>query len=437
MINLGGIKTELNGKAVGVVGLGRSGQSVIQSLKKYNVPYHAWDDNSPTQSTKPFFAQMGNDNNIGFIILAPGIPLTHPKPHDCVVWAKANNVPVIGDIELFWRAVRPQKTIAITGTNGKSTTTALIGHICKSCGLNTEIGGNLGIPVFDFSSDADIYVLELSSYQLDLLNQARFDVSVLLNFSPDHLARHGDMNGYIKAKERILKNCGRAIIGQDDNWSVQLAKKYPQALLFSQQKIDPDLISILENHDALRGQHNAQNAQAALLACLESGLNRNDILTAIKTFSGLAHRQEKIYQTGNIVFINDSKATNADATEKALSSYNHIYWIVGGRAKETGLQGLEKFATKIHHAFLIGESISEFELWMKNNNISYSINTLIDDAVTKAWDMAQSDKEENEIVILLSPACASFDQFENFEVRGDYFREKVLSLFPQMKKEAL
>jgi UDP-N-acetylmuramoylalanine--D-glutamate ligase len=368
--------------------------------------------------------------------------------------ATARRCPIIGDIELMARAGLGARFIGITGTNGKSTTTALIGHILRSAGLRAEIGGNLGTPALTLAPlDKDgIYVLEMSSYQLELTHTLAFDVAMLLNVTPDHLVRHGGMDGYIAAKARIFESqraSQTAVIGVDDAPSRALHARLAAA---KQQTVIPisaegAVAGGVYAHDGwlqdaragkservlnmaeatnLPGKHNWQNAAAAFAACAAAGLSRSKIVAGIVSYPGLAHRQELIAAIGDVRYINDSKATNADATAKALACYQPIYWILGGRAKETGLDGLEPFYPRIAHAYLIGEASERFAAELEGRVACTKCGTLAA-ALSAAHRQAQAERKPG-AVVLLSPAAASFDQFANFEERGEVFRKLVEAL---------
>jgi UDP-N-acetylmuramoylalanine--D-glutamate ligase len=361
---------------------------------------------------------------------------------------------VLGDIELLARACPEARFVAVTGTNGKSTTTALIGHICVSAGRKTEIGGNLGTPALALAplgSDG-IYVLEVSSFQLDLTETAAFDVAVLLNLSPDHLYRHGGMDGYVAAKRRIFRNQAgdqTAVVGVDDAYSRRL---YEEIQREGRQKVVP--VSALGKLDAgvgvedgvlydastgtarrvmdlkavprLPGVHNWQNCAAAYAAAKALGIESAAIEDAIFSFPGLPHRQELVGTIEGVRFINDSKATNADAAARALACYDTVYWIAGGRPKEGGITTLGAWFPRIVHAFLIGEAEAEFAATLEGR-VPYTRCGHLAAAVRLAAAQARADKREG-AVVLLSPACASFDQWENFEARGDGFRRLVAAL---------
>jgi len=392
-------------------------------------------------------------------MLSPGVPLTHPEPHWTVRKAREAGVEILGDIELFARTVnlapvhkRP-RIIAITGTNGKSTTTALIGHLCSHAGRDTRIGGNIGVGVLDLPDmhGGAVYVLELSSYQLDLTSSLKPDVSVLLNISPDHLERHGGMEGYVAAKRRILMNQGggdTAVIGVDDPWGQRLCTEVKasnrrtivpvsaskaigrgvyalQGVLYDATGDRALQVADLNRARSLPGRHNWQNAAAAYAAVRGLGAPAPEIAEGLLSFPGLAHRMETVGHVRGVRFVNDSKATNSDAARQALSSYPRVYWIAGGRAKEGGIESLVDLFPRIACAYLIGEAAPEFARTLEGRAAHVNCADLAA-AVSRAFADARASGEGG--VVLLSPACASFDQFADFEARGEAFRAAVLDL---------
>ena len=385
------------------------------------------------------------------MVLSPGIPHTYPKPHQAVENARRYYVPIVGDIDLLAQS-NDAFTVGVTGTNGKSTTTALVAHILEKNGKVMQVGGNLGIPVMDFTppqKDSAV-ILELSSYQLETAPNLKCDVAVFLNISADHLDRHGGIDGYIAAKENIFKKSSVAILGQDDDFSVAVTERRQSSheikvIPISSQKRHPDGVTVLNgtlfddiNHLtfdlsnilSLPGSHNGQNAAASYAACLSYGLTGNDIIHAMRSFPGLPHRQQLVATVKGIRFINDSKATNADAAKRALACYNDIYWIIGGQPKDTGLSGLEQYTQCIRQAYIIGQASDEFAAWCTENNIPHQICGTLDIAVKNAGADAAKDDVAN-AVVLLSPACASWDQFDSYEHRGDVFTELAHQLQSQ------
>jgi len=454
------------GKDVAVFGLGRSGISAARALMAGGARVCAWDDNEAARKAAEAAGVTVVDlnrrdwQNFAALVLAPGIPFKYPEPHRFVRMAQLVNVPVIGDMELFARAVAELKEferpriVGITGTNGKSTTTALVGHILKQCGKDVRVGGNIGVGVLDLDKlhGGAIYVLELSSYQLDLAESLKCDVAVMLNLSPDHLARHGGMDGYVQAKRRVFRNQGPAdwaIIGVDDTRSQVMCTQLTSEGLRKVMPVSAEYglgrgVSVLEGqladsmmgrsvtpHDisrarALPGKHNHQNAAAAYAACRALGLEPGDILAAMETFPGLPHRLELIGTLDGVRFINDSKATNAQAAEQAMRAYPGSYWIVGGRPKEEGIDDLGPLFGTMKKAYLIGESTEAFARVLAGKLDAVKSRT-IDAAVEAAYEDARTSGETSPIV-LFSPACASFDQFRDFEQRGEAFRQAALKL---------
>ncbi|ESQ93291.1 UDP-N-acetylmuramoyl-L-alanyl-D-glutamate synthetase [Asticcacaulis sp. AC460] len=450
------------GKRVAIFGLGRSGLSAARALKAGGAEPVLWDDKvaSTAAAMKEGFTvedlKKADWAEFDALMLSPGVPLTHPEPHWTVKAAKAAGVQVLGDIELFARTLarfparnRP-KTVAITGTNGKSTTTALIGHILKSAGKNVHVGGNIGIGVLDLEEmqPGAVYVIETSSYQLDLSLTFKPDVSILMNLSPDHLDRHGGMDGYIAAKKRIFMNQDKgqtAVIGADDDYTADLISQmrvsHPVKLVaISSRRVVGDGVYALngELYDAtgerarhiidlksvrtLTGRHNWQNGAAAFAACKALGLTNEQIAAGMRSFPGLAHRMQEIGRIGKVRFINDSKATNADAARQAMSSFDKFYWIAGGKAKAGGIDELRDLYPRIKHAFLIGEAAELFEKTI-GKAAPCTQSRLLFTATAQAY--AEAEKSGKEEIVLFSPACASFDQFTDFEARGDAFRDAV------------
>jgi len=440
-----------SGKSLFVMGLGLSGLATVEALVAGGAIVIAWDDREDRRAEAARLgARIENPDQadwsgIDALVLSPGIPHTHPAPHPAAAHAKAAGVAIIGDVELLLAECPDAKIVAITGTNGKSTTTALIGHIFKAAGKQAEVGGNLGTPVLSFAPlGADgTYILELSSYQLELTPSLAPDIAILLNISPDHLDRHGGLVGYIAAKQRIFANQATdatAIAGIDDADAARIADTLAQVIRISgNDNAAADIRSagalLIEGgetlHDlssvrTLPGAHNHQNAAAAFAACRAAGIAGDVISTAIDSFPGLAHRQELVAECGGVRYVNDSKATNADATERALGCYAPIYWVAGGLAKEGGIAPLKPYFPRIRHAFLIGESAAKFGETLGEAVPHTSCGTL-DKAVSAAHAMATSEHLDG-ATLLLSPAAASWDQFDNFEQRGDRFRSQVLQL---------
>ncbi|MCC6203700.1 MAG: UDP-N-acetylmuramoyl-L-alanine--D-glutamate ligase [Hyphomicrobiales bacterium] len=452
--------TTFGGKRVALFGLGGSGIATARALVEGGADIVAWDDNPESVARAeaegiPTGNLRQEDWSVfASFVLSPGVPLTHPKPHWSVELARGAGVEVIGDIELFVRernALAPDAPfIAITGTNGKSTTTALTAHILRSAGRDTQMGGNIGraIMTLDSPKPDRFYVVECSSYQIDLAPSINPTAGILLNLTPDHLDRHGTMQHYASIKERLVAGSDTAIVGVDDAYCVQIADRLERAgkavSRISKRLPLPDgffadgtdlmeashgryeRIAFLEGIGSLRGQHNAQNALAAVAACLKVGLDLGEIQSGLESFPGLAHRMEQVGRKGRVLFVNDSKATNADASAPALSSFQRIYWIAGGLPKEGGIEPLRGFFPRIAKAYLIGEAAPAFSATL-GESVPYEISGTLDAAVANAARDA-AEEADGELVVLLSPACASFDLFKNFEVRGDAFRAAVAAI---------
>ncbi|MEL6569534.1 MAG: UDP-N-acetylmuramoyl-L-alanine--D-glutamate ligase [Pseudomonadota bacterium] len=460
--------TEYAGRDVAVFGLGRTGLSAAKALVAGGARVHAWDDDEATRAKAEAAGVTLSDINKrdwqGFaaLVLSPGVPYRFPQPHRLVRMAEAVGVPVVGDMELFARAVqalpergRP-KVIGVTGTNGKSTTTALIGHILRHAGMDARVGGNIGQGVLDMAAlhANAVYVLELSSYQLDLVKSLHCNVAVFLNLSPDHLERHGGLDGYLAAKKRIFagQQAGdTAVIGVDDIYTQSLAlelKRSPARVwqissdfalgkgvsavgghLFDSLTGKAVCVGDLGAAPALRGAHNHQNVAAAYAVCRALGVDGKTILAGIESFPGLPHRLEVVDEKSGVTFVNDSKATNAQAAEQALKAFDRVYWIAGGRAKAEGIAPLEAQFPRVAKAYLVGEAEEAFSRTLKGKAPVRKCGT-IHAAVAEAFADARASGEDNP-VILLSPACASFDQYPNFEARGDAFRQAVSALLDE------
>ncbi len=449
-----------SGIPVAVLGLGRSGLSAARALHASGAEVWAWDDNEDQRAAaRAKDIPLVDLNTCNWrepttLVISPGIPHTHPAPHPIAALARKHNVEIIGDIELLARAQRNAQFIGITGTNGKSTTTSLIGHIFELAGREVAVGGNLGMPALELESldTGGAYVLEMSSYQLEITFSITFDVAVLLNVSPDHLDRHGGLEGYIAAKRQIFHRQTRprtAVVGVDDDVcrrifdDLRAADEQAVVPVSGHGRCDGGVFVVdgvlhddtdgqalavtdLREIATLPGAHNWQNAAAAYAACKAAGIEPPVIAACLRSFPGLAHRQELIAIIDGVAYINDSKATNADAAGKALSCYGQIYWIAGGQAKQGGLAGLEPHYPRIAHAFLIGESEAGFAEALNGKAALSRCGTLAQ-AVAAARELALAEGKAG-AVVLLSPACASFDQFTDFEARGEAFRALVEEL---------
>ena len=454
--------TTFKGKTVAVFGLARSGTATIAALQRGGATVHAWDDSSPAvDKGRAAGLPISNLHQLDFatldaLVLSPGVPLTHPEPHWTVLKAHHAGIEVIGDTEIFAREATAAgaRIVAITGTNGKSTTTALTGHVLSEAGLDVEVGGNIGKAGFLLRQPARgrVYGLERSSFQIDLMPQLDPEVGILTNITPDHLDRHGSMVNYAAVKARIFASQHKgdtALCGIDDDWSAAIAEK---ALATGADVRRVSVVSDVEDgitaHDgvlrdkranvvtaeidlrampALKGRHNWQNACMAYGAATALGVDAKIIAAAMMRFPGLAHRMQQVGRVGDIAFINDSKATNADAAEKALSSFTNIYWIAGGIAKAGGIAPLKPLFGNVARAYLIGQAAQDFAATI-GSDIPHKDCGTLENAVAAALRDAQNDGLAG-AVVLLSPACASFDQYPNFEVRGDAF-VKAVSLLP-------
>ena len=452
------------GKRVALFGLARSGISCALALQEGGAAVFAWDDSEPAQEkARQEGVNVTNLHTIDFktlqaLVLSPGVPLTHPEPHWSVVKARAAGAEVIGDTEVFVREVQDSgaRIIAITGTNGKSTTTALIGHVLRQNGLDVDVGGNIGNAVFNLRSPnrALHYVLELSSFQIDLMPGLVPDVAILTNITPDHLDRHGTMENYASVKARMFskqRDDQTALVGVDDTWGAGIARRIrggadlrrvsvvssladgisaPDGILRDCRAGEAVADLDLRGLPALRGRHNWQNACMAYGAAHALGLGADGILASMRSFPGLAHRMQQVGQLGDVLFINDSKATNADAAEKALQSYENIFWIVGGMAKTGGIEPLLPYFKSIRKGYLIGVSAPDLAKVLQGH-VDYVIADTMARAVQLAWQDAVASGVKGSAVVL-SPACASFDQYKNFEVRGDDF-VNIVSRIPGVR----
>ncbi len=427
--------TSFRGKRVAVFGLGGSGLATVRSLVAGGADVTAFDDSeasvakAKSEGLPVGDLREGDFARFSSLVLAPGVPLTHPTPHWSVELAKAAGVEIIGDIEIFCRercAIAPGADfVAITGTNGKSTTTALTAHVLREAGRDVQMGGNIGVAILDLEppSQARVHVVECSSYQIDLAPSLDPTVGVMLNLSEDHLERHGTMENYAAIKERLVAKSRMAVIGRDDEISVSMARRLKAAGVNVVEISENDAID-LSGARALRGAHNAQNASAVRAAVRALGVDDATILKGFSTFPGLAHRMEEIPTADGITWINDSKATNADSAEKALASFDKVFWILGGKPKTGGIEALVPFFDRVERAYLIGEAAEAFAKTLSAHDVPWAIHGVIERAVAAAAEDARG-AIDGAPVVLFSPACASFDQYRNFEQRGEAFREAV------------
>ena len=484
--------TAFAGKTVAVFGLGASGNATVAALLAGGANVAAWDDSETGRAAalvagSPIVDLAAADwSQFAALVLTPGVPLTHPEPHWTVVKARAAGIEIIGDIELFCReraATCPDAPfIAITVTNGKSTTTALIAHILKSAGLDVQMGGNIGRAILTLEPPAQsrYHVIEMSSFQIDLTPSLNPSVGVLLNITPDHIERHGTLENYAAVKERLVAASGVAVIGMDDELCAGIARRLEEGGKIVRRirtglpgiheyGMDEEFVCFdtrfkgrvrvvsLHGIGSLRGRHNAQNAVTAFAATWDH-VRPDAYPQAYATFPGLAHRMEEIGRVGRVLYVNDSKATNADSTEKALLSFpRDVFWIVGGQAKDGGIEPLRAYFPDIVRAYLIGSSSDEFGKSLDGDAAIIPCGTL-DVAVSRAAADAAayaageamplynvqgfngvgtlvpgigphpSSSTSAQPVVLLSPACASYDQYKNFEQRGEHFRHLVSAL---------
>ncbi len=449
--------------------MGRSGQATARALILGGAEAICWDDEPEIRVAAEgqgfrveSLARSEMWTDVANLVVSPGISHLYPQPHSLVKLAWRHGVPVDNDVGLFFRNwitsdrdefdVLP-RVVCVTGSNGKSTTTALIGHLLELAGRPVQIGGNIGRPVLDLEpvANGETVVLELSSYQIELARTLAPDIAVFLNFSPDHLDRHGGVGGYFAAKRRLFSEGGteRQIIGVDDlegeflaarahgdlsdaeslirisarrliegdSWSVSVKKGFLVEYRRRRQISSIDLRDIRN----LRGAHNWQNACAAFAVCRSLGLPPKDLAHGLNQFPGLPHRCQTVGEHGGVLFVNDSKATNADAASQALSAYRNIRWIAGGRAKEGGIASISGNLGNVRKVYLVGESADLFRRQLGARNL------VISGTIAEAVDSAASEAEAGDVV-LLSPAAASFDQFADFEARGDAFIEAVRSV---------
>ena len=439
-----------------VMGLGRNGLPVAHALRAMGADVSVWDDKAEARTGCGLPLHDPADGLHGFtaLVLSPGIPHHLPAPHPSAAAARAAGIPVLSDAELLFQAVRRSgsaaRFVGVTGTNGKSTTTALLAHVFATAGIDAVAGGNLGTPALALPllADCGVYVLEMSSYMLERLTTLRFDAAALLNLSPDHLDRHDGMEGYIAAKRHVFDRMdasSTAVLGIDDAETAALAGGLhgPRILTVSGhcpadvwcdagvlRDADGPILA-MQQAPALPGAHNAQNAAAAAAVALSLGVARQAVAAGISSFAGLPHRQQLVAEIDGVAWVNDSKATNADAASRALGCYDRLIWIVGGMAKAGGIEALRPDFPRVAHALLIGRDAPVLARTLAAAGVPHSTPGTLDAAVPAARALAS---RLHSPVVLLSPACASFDQFTGFEARGDRFRDLVLS--PGMRRTA-
>jgi UDP-N-acetylmuramoylalanine--D-glutamate ligase len=429
------------GKHYAVYGLARSGLATAEALLASGAKVTAWDAKEEARARAPAGTEIGNLDEVDLgqfdsLVVTPGLPLNR---HPIAKRARDAGVEIIGDIELFARArpeLPPHKVVGITGTNGKSTTTALVHHILKVAGVPTTMGGNIGLPILaqDPLPEGGVYVLELSSYQIDLTQSLDCDVAVLLNITPDHLDRYESFEAYAASKARLFEmqsadHIAIIALGAGTGKAAYAAKAKNLVTFPTDDFIDPWWPSL---HDfpegaqgdwpTLQGPHNAENAATAIEVARAIGLSDTAIDEALRTYPGLPHRMERVRETDGVLFVNDSKATNPTATAPALAAFERIRWICGGQAKTDNLEECAPHFGHVASAYTIGEAAELFERLLSPHIAVQNCGKLGDAVLAAARDAQPGD------TVLLSPACASFDQFRDFEDRGDQFRALVGAL---------
>ncbi len=464
------------GRKVAVLGLGRSGLATARALQAGGAELLLWDD-SPEARAKAEaegfevtdLGRHGALEGVAVLVVSPGIPNLYPVPHKVIGRAYEAGIPVDNDIGLFFRSFATRdwdgfdvvpRVVAVTGSNGKSTTTALIHHILEEAGRPVQMAGNIGRGVLDLDPglDGEVVVLELSSYQTELARALTPDVAVFTNLSPDHLDRHNGMGGYFAAKRRLFSEGGpdRAVVGVDEpegrylanqlaegpeddrvirissgtklegfGWAVFARKGFLSEWRKGRQVASVDLREI----KGLPGAHNHQNACAAYAACRSLGVGPKEIEKALRSFAGLPHRSQLVGERGGVRFVNDSKATNVDSAAKALQAFEKIRWIAGGMGKEGGIAALEPLLGTVVKAYLIGHSARDFALQI--GDLPHEICETMERAVARAAEEAEPGE-----VVLLAPAAASFDQYPNFEKRGEDFMARVAAVLGQTPADA-
>jgi UDP-N-acetylmuramoylalanine--D-glutamate ligase len=459
------------GQRVAVLGFGRSGRAVAAALRAGGAQVVVWDDGAETRDAATAdgwdVADLTRDrawDGVDLLVVSPGIPHLYPAPHPAIAQALVRGVPVDNDIGLFFRSFAaagfddfdtPPRVVAITGSNGKSTTSALLHHILTACDVPAQLGGNIGRGVFDLdpAQDGEVVVLELSSYQTDLARALTPDIAVFTNLSPDHLDRHGGMGGYFAAKRRLFAEGGpdRAVIGMDEvegrylanqlaqgpaddrvirvsagqklegpGWAVFARKGFLAEWRKGRQVASVDLRAM----PGLPGAHNHQNACCAWAAARALGLAPRAIEAALATFAGLPHRSQRVAEAGGVTFVNDSKATNVDSAAQALRAFPRIRWIAGGLGKDGGIAALRPHLGSVVKAYLIGHSARDFALQL--GDTPHAICETMERAVALAAEEARPGD-----TVLLAPAAASFDQYPNFEKRGEHFVRLVTERLAQ------
>lgn len=465
MLNLKEFKKNLTDSPVAVLGLGISGQSVIEAFDAHKISYVAWDDDSEKRAqAKP--GKYGRIEDLrefdmadfALLVAGPGIPLYHPAPHPLVDKAQKAGLEIIGDLEIFYRANPGRKIIAITGTNGKSTTTALVGHILNHAGINCSVGGNIGYPALSLETPPEdgCFVLEVSSFQLDLCKAFQADIAAILNITADHIDRHGSMERYCEAKKKVFANnreCFCVIDGGGQN-TIKIAEELKKegfnricrvsienaenqgdvfvsaGVLYDKLEGEQKEIGKINGIKILPGHHNHQNIAFAYSIVRDFRISPEIFIEAVKTFPGLPHRMYPVRVIQGVTYVNDSKATNPVSAATALKCYRKIYWIVGGLPKQGGLEGVEEELDSVKKAFVIGKFAEELADWLQKRGVDCKISKTLDLAVNEAHELAQSERGEpgGAGTVLLSPGCASYDSYESYEKRGQHFEKLVAAL---------
>jgi UDP-N-acetylmuramoylalanine--D-glutamate ligase len=437
------------GQRFAVVGLGRSGVAAAVGLRALGADVIAWDDRAAARAAAgDVVLRDPREAAYDALVLSPGIAHRLPAPHPIAADALARGLPILSDVELLYRAVRASgsgaRFVGITGTNGKSTTTALLAHILEGAGMKVAAGANLGPAALGLPhlGDEGVYCLEMSSYMLERLATLRFDAAAMLNLSPDHLDRHSDMAGYARAKRAIFdrqSGADLAVVGIDDADSVAMADGLARVVRISGMRpadvwaegpMLRDALGVLldlRSAVALPGAHNAQNAAAAVALAQGLGVARAAIVAGVRRYPGLDHRQQLVAKIDGVAYVNDSKATNADAAARALACYARVVWIGGGIGKAGGIASLAPYFPRIAEALLIGRDAGEFAATLAAHGVAHRIVGTLEQAVSEAAAAARDTGAE---VVLLSPAAASFDQFSGFEQRGARFAQLVRAMQP-------
>ena len=426
------IPAVMHDKTIGVLGLSRSGLASLDALVAAGGRVYAYDDKARPECPEGVEVVHYSDwpwHDMDMMVISPGIPHLHPEAHPAASLAREHEVTLISDIELMMLAEPQAKIIGITGTNGKSTIVSLIHHILSYNGISSALGGNIGTSILtlDDPGQDGVIILELSSYQLEITPSLSLDAGGVINITPDHLDRHGGWDGYVAAKAKLahaVKEGGVLVLG-DDPAAASLSSETSAKSVIIKGKDAPDLTT----YPDLAGPHNAANTAFAMAIARFMGLNDDNIKATLPHFRGLPHRMEEVTVMDGIRFVNDSKATNGEAAAEALKSFHDIYWIAGGIAKEDGLGPALNVLDQVKHTYLIGASAEQFADQI-GTSCPHDIVTTMDHAFRRAVEDASSDTRDpsNPATVLLSPAAASFDQFDSFEHRGDAFKELVTAM---------